>query len=101
MKQSLSKIFGIDVDGLVPGKSVLMDGTVLGYPVKSLDAIPVGDYYAQAVFHRYTVFHRLDGHVIKLPSDEGEVQRWWSKPGNFYSDVQRIHVQVVFPLASA
>lgn len=86
------QIFGIDVDGLVPGKSVLMDGTVLGYPVKSLDAIPVGDYYAQAVFHRYTVFHRLDGHVTKLPSDEGEVQRWWSKPGNFYSDVQRIHV---------
>ena len=86
------QIFGVDVDGLAPEAIIRMDGSVLGYPVRSLDEIPVGDYYVQAVVHRYTTFHRSDGHVVKLPRDEGEGQEWHSKPGNFYSDVQRIHV---------
>lgn len=86
------QIFGVDVDGLTPETIVRMDSSVLGYPVRNLDEIPAGDYYVQAVLHRYTTFHRSDGHVVKLPRDEGEGQQWHSKPGNFYSDVQRVHV---------
>jgi hypothetical protein len=86
------QIFGVDVDNLLPDTSVVMNGSVLGYPLRSLDEIPAGDYYAQAVLNRYTTFHRSDGHVVKLPKDEGEGQEWFSKPGNFYSDVQQIHI---------
>jgi hypothetical protein len=86
------QIFGIDVERLGPDQTLLMDGSVLGYPMRSLDEIPPGDYYAQALLHRYTMFHRADGHIVKLPKDEGEGQNWRLKPGNLYSDVQRIHI---------
>ena len=86
------QIFGVDVDNLAPETAVLVDGSVLGYPLRSLDEIPAGDYYAQALLNRYTTFHRSDGHVVKLPKDEGEGQEFSIKPGNFYSDVQQIHI---------
>ena len=86
------QIFGVDVDALSAEKPVRLDGSVLGYPLRSLDEVPPGDYYVQALLHRYTVFHRKDGHTLKLPKDEGEGQNWTSKPEDFYSDVQRIHI---------
>lgn len=86
------QVFGMDVNGLTADKSIVMDGSVLGYPLRSLKEIPAGDYYAQAVLSRYTTFHRLDGHVVELPRDEGEGQKWWRKPGNAYSTPQRIHI---------
>ncbi|KPK75958.1 MAG: hypothetical protein AMJ79_09005, partial [Phycisphaerae bacterium SM23_30] len=35
-------IFGIDVDGLLPGQAAVIDETVLGYPLKSIAEIPPG-----------------------------------------------------------
>lgn len=86
------QIFGVDVHGLTADRSVVMDGSILGYPLRSLSEVPAGDYYAQAVLQRYTIFHRRDGHVVELPKDEGEGQKWFKKPGNGYSAVQRIHI---------
>ncbi|MCJ7680618.1 MAG: hypothetical protein MUP70_07835, partial [Candidatus Aminicenantes bacterium] len=37
------QVFGIDVDGLRPNTSALIDGTVFGYPLESLSAIPTGE----------------------------------------------------------
>ena len=34
------QVFGVDVDGLAPGKAAVFDAAVLGYPVASLDQIP-------------------------------------------------------------
>src|SRR6059058_2163732 len=51
-------IFGRDVDALAAGAPVIIDATVPGYPLKSLDDLPPGDYYAQALLNIYTEFHR-------------------------------------------
>ena len=47
-------LFGIDVDGLAPGEPAVFDSGVRGYPVESIDELPAGDYYVQAVLNRYT-----------------------------------------------
>ncbi len=79
-------IFGIDVDGLAPGKEAVFDASVLGYPIDSVNDIPVGRYRVQALLHKYETFNRADGHVVKLPMDRGEGQHWNRAPGNLYNE---------------
>jgi hypothetical protein len=86
------QVFGIDVDGLEPGRSATLDGSVLGYPKESLSDIPAGTYTVQALLHRYETFRRADGHVVKLPMDRGEGQQWNRAPGNLYSAPQRVTI---------
>ena len=83
-------IFGVDVDGIQPGQAVIVDDSAAGYPIRSLRDVPPGDYYVQAVLHRYETFHRSDGHTVKLPMDRGEGQHWNIAPGNLYSTPQKI-----------
>src|SRR5438093_7282945 len=85
-------IFGVDVDALKPGEPVLVDDTVVGWPVKSIRDIPAGDYFVQAFFSRYETFHRADGHVVKMPLDRGEGSNWVRKPGNLFSKPVKIHL---------
>ena len=84
--------FGVDVDALAPGTAVRVDSTTLGYPVESLRDVPPGDYYVQAVLNIYETFHLGNGKVVKLPPDHGEGQHWQTKPGNFLSKVQKLHL---------
>ena len=77
--------FGIDVEALKPGQTAVIDSSAFGYPVRSLAAVKPGEYYVQALLHRYETFHRADGHVVKLPMDRGEGQHWNLAPGNLYS----------------
>ncbi len=83
-------VFGIDVDGLAPGAEAVVDASAFGYPVRSLAALPPGEYYVQALLHRYETFHRADGHIVKLPMDRGEGQLWNAAPGNLYSAPRRM-----------
>ncbi|MGD0543945.1 MAG: alpha/beta hydrolase-fold protein [Candidatus Acidiferrales bacterium] len=83
-------VFGIDVDGLAPDKIAVVDAEAYGYPVRSLRDVKPGEYYVQAVLHRYETFHRSDGHTIKLPMDRGEGQHWNIAPGNLYSKPRKI-----------
>jgi hypothetical protein len=83
-------VFGIDVDGLAPGKEAVIDSSAFGYPIQSLSKLPAGDYYVQAFLNRYETFIRADGHTVKLPPDKGEGQVWNSKPGNLYSEPKKI-----------
>jgi len=85
-------IFGIDVDRLKPGEIAVVDRSVFGYPLPSISEIPVGEYWVQALFHRYETFHRADGHIVKLPMDRGEGQRWNRAPGNLYSTPQKLRI---------
>jgi hypothetical protein len=89
-----AQFFGLDVDGLEPGARAVIDSSTLGYPIVSVDQLPAGDYYVQAVLNMYEIFHRSDGHTIKLPPDRGEGQRWYEKPGNLMSKPERIHIDV-------
>jgi len=85
-------IFGVDVTGLAPGQTAIVDASAFGYPVASLAHVKSGEYYVQAVLHRYETFHRADGHTVKLPMDRGEGQHWNLAPGNFYNTPQKIAI---------
>ena len=83
-------LFGMDVEALAPGQAARVDDAAWGYPVRSLSQIKPGEYYVQAVLHRYETFHRADGHIVKLPMDRGEGQHWQLAPGNLYSKPRKI-----------
>jgi hypothetical protein len=85
-------VFGTDVDGLKPDQAVIVGQQATGYPVRSLREVKPGDYYVQAVLHRYEAFHRADGYTVKLPMDRGEGQHWNLAPGNLYSRPQKVTV---------
>ena len=85
-------IFGIDVDALAPGEDAIFDSTVLGYPIDSLNDIPSGRYWVQALLHEYETFHRADGHVVKLPMDRGEGQHWNRAPGNLHNEPVEVRI---------
>jgi hypothetical protein len=87
------QVFGVDVDGLKPGEEAVVDSTAFGYPLRSLSQLKPGDYWVQALLHRYDTFKRSDGHTVKLPMDRGEGQQWNRAPGNLYSTPQKITVR--------
>ncbi|MGA2259931.1 MAG: alpha/beta hydrolase-fold protein [Acidobacteriota bacterium] len=84
--------FGMDVDAMKAEQNAEIDASVLGYPLKSLNEIPVGDYYVQAVMNVYTQVHRKDGHTIWVHMDQWEGQQWNRSPGNLLSEVQKVHL---------
>jgi hypothetical protein len=86
------QVFGIDVEGLGPGDDAVIDGSVFGFPRASLAEVPAGEYWVQGLLNRYETFNRGDGHVVKLPPDKGEGQKWNSKPGNLYSTPQKVRI---------
>jgi len=94
-------IFGQNVDGLAPGRLVLMDDQAFGWPERKLSNVPAGDYFVQAVLNRYETFHLADGRVLKLPPDKGEGQQWTKKPGNLYSTPVRLHIDPAHPARTA
>lgn len=86
-------VFGVDVDALAPGQTAVVDESAFGYPIRSLAQLPPGDYFVQAVLHRYETFHRADSHTVKLPMDRGEGQQWNRAPGNLYSKPRKISIR--------
>ena len=84
-------VFGIDVENWQPGTGQLVDIHAYGYPIERLKDVPTGDYYVQALLHKYETFHLKNGHTVKLPMDRGEGQHWNVAPGNIYSTPVKIH----------
>ena len=88
-----AQIFGRDVEDWGPGVTSLFGMSEFGYPVRSLAAVPPGEYFVQAVLHRYETFHRKDGHTVKMPMNRGEGQQWNLAPGNLYSKPLKINLK--------
>ncbi|MEM6840835.1 MAG: alpha/beta hydrolase-fold protein [Bacteroidota bacterium] len=84
-------VYGIDVNELKPGNEAYFSDTVFGYPLESMANIPAGEYYVQALLHKYETFNLANGHTVKLPMDQGEGQVWNRSPGNLYSIPQKIN----------
>ena len=80
-----AQVFGMDVENWKAGSSKIFSKDEFGYPVQSLRDLPAGEYFVQALLHKYETFRRKDGHVVKLPMDRGEGQQWNRAPGNLYS----------------
>ncbi len=92
MTPDSQQVFGIDVDALAAGTPAVFDNTTLGYPAESLNEIPAGDYWVQAVLNIYETFHLGNGRTLKLPPDKGEGQHWSIKPGNLFSKPVKMHL---------
>lgn len=86
------EVLGLNVDGLKPGQSAIINGETFGFPITSVNDLPAGDYYVQAILHRYDTFNLETGHTVKLPMDQGEGQHWNRSPGNIYSTPQKITI---------
>jgi hypothetical protein len=86
------QVFGVTVDGLEPGAHAVFRGSTEGFPVERLNDVPGGEYWVQALLHRYETFHRADGHTVKLPMDRGEGQNWRVAPGNLYSKPRQMRI---------
>jgi hypothetical protein len=83
--------FGVDVEGLAPGKPIVVDAKTFGYPRGSLTDLEAGDYFVQAVLNVYEEFHLSSGKTVWLPPDKGEGQHWNIKPGNSFNKPVKIH----------
>ncbi len=85
-------VFGVDVDQMKPDSPVSITSSAYGYPITSITNIPEGEYYVQALLHKYETFKRSDGHTVKLPMDRGEGQQWNRAPGNLYSTPVKVKI---------
>ena len=90
--QDAVPFFGIDVSDWKAGEKRTIDGKAFGFPIRSIDDLPAGDYRVQAVLNRYETFVRSDGQRLELPPDQGEGQVWSRKPGNLYSSPQPLRI---------
>ena len=79
------QVFGQNVEGMAPDRSVVVDDRSVGYPVQRIEDLPAGEFQVQAVLNVYDTFRLATGHTVLLPMDRGEGQRWNEKPGNLYS----------------
>ncbi|NUQ22559.1 MAG: hypothetical protein HUU34_01305 [Saprospiraceae bacterium] len=89
--------FGINVEGWKAGETRMLDSTAFGYPYTRLSDIPPGEYFVQALLHKYETFKRADGHTVKLPMDRGEGQQWNLAPGNLYSKPVKLRIDPASP----
>jgi hypothetical protein len=90
-------MFGMNVTGLKPGATAVLDNGAFGWPARNLSSVKAGDYVLQVVLNRYETFRRSDGVVISLPPDKGEGQQWALKPGNLYSKPVKVHFDPAHP----
>jgi enterochelin esterase-like enzyme len=94
-----AQAFGVDVENLPPGTPIVVDAKTFGYPRRSLTDLDPGDYFVQAVFNVYELFHLGTGKNVWLPPDKGEGQHWNRKPGNPYNKTSKLHFDPRSPAA--
>ncbi|MEK7253973.1 MAG: alpha/beta hydrolase-fold protein, partial [Bacteroidota bacterium] len=87
-----AQVFGMNVEKMQPGMSASMDGSAFGYPLQSLNLLPPGDYWVQAVLHRYETFNLSNGHVVKLPGSWAAGQHFNNEPGNLFSPPKKVRL---------
>ncbi len=89
-----SPFFGVDVSSLVPDAPARITGATAGFPFVTLDLVPPGDYWVQAVLSVYTEFKRSDGHTIWAHDDKWEGQQFNNSPGTLVSVPRLVHLDV-------
>src|SRR5918992_3937993 len=84
-------IFGVDLEQLQAGQSVVVDNRAVAYPMRLRD-LPLGDYFVQALVIPYERIRRADGHTIWVRMNDGTVEAFNRAAGNLYSGVRRVTV---------
>ncbi|WP_411816339.1 alpha/beta hydrolase-fold protein [Hyphococcus sp. DH-69] len=85
-----AQVFGVNVDGIKPGQYTDIGTNVLGFPARDLKDVPAGEYYVQAVLHKYDTFNLSNGKTVKLPAARGAGQNWRLEPGNLVSEPKKV-----------
>lgn len=88
---SSQQVYGIDVEKW-KGESRLIGSGIFGYPVADLNDLPPGEYYVQALLHKYENFDLSSGHTVKLPLNRGAGQNLRRAPGNLYSKPLKVSI---------
>src|ERR1700751_3803216 len=66
--------FGRDISQASTGEAAVIDASDLGSPVESLNDLPPGDYFVQAMISVYSEFKRADGYTVWMHDDQWEGQ---------------------------
>jgi hypothetical protein len=90
--------FGVDIDAVRAGTTMVVDSGAAAYPLDNLRALPRGEYFVQALLIRYTHVRRSDGHELWVPLSSAPTvaPRF---PGNLYSKVQKLTLDAGQPFA--
>ncbi|MDZ7738922.1 MAG: alpha/beta hydrolase-fold protein [Bacteroidales bacterium] len=88
---SSQQVFGMDVEKW-KGESRLIGSGIFGYPIADLNDLPPGEYYLQALLHKYESFDLSTGHTVKLPLNRGAGQNLRRAPGNLYSKPVKLNI---------
>jgi putative esterase len=89
------QVFGVNVETLRPGQMAVVDGPVFGYPLQSINLLPAGEYYVQALLNRYDTYHLAGGQTVQLPASWEAGQRYNNEPGNLFSLPQKVFLDPV------
>lgn len=85
------QVFGTNVEQWA-GTEISIGSGIFGYPVADLKDLPAGEYYVQALLHKYETFNLSTGHTVKLPLNRGAGQNLRRAPGNLYSKPVKINI---------
>ena len=85
------QVFGTKVEQW-EGEPVIIGSNIFGYPVADLKDFPAGEYYVQALLHKYETFNLSTGHTVKLPRNRGAGQNLRRAPGNLFSKPVKINI---------
>ncbi|MEO1262009.1 MAG: hypothetical protein AAFZ15_24610 [Bacteroidota bacterium] len=87
-----AQVFGVNANKLAPGQAVEIGASVFGYPLRSINLLPPGEYYIQGFLNRYDTYNLSTGHSVKLPASWAAGQRFNNEPGNLYSRPQKVMI---------
>ena len=85
-------ITGKDVQHWSPLTSEFFSKNTPAYPITKIGDLETGDYFIQALLHKYETFQLANGHTLQLPKDQGEGQHWNISPKNIYSKPIKISI---------
>ena len=89
---STGQVFGVNVEKLKAGQLATIGGDVFGYPIRSLNLLPPGEYFVQALLKRYDTFNLATGHTVNLPASWAAGQQYNSEPGNLFSKSFKVSI---------
>ena len=84
-------LIGKNVENWRSGNVEGFNSKTLAYPIENLGELDNGEYYIQALLHKYETFNLSNGKTVKLPMDQGEGQHWNTSPKNIYSKPIKIN----------
>ena len=84
-------LVGKNVENWKSGNVEGFNSKTLAYPIENLGELDNGEYFIQALLHKYETFNLSNGKTVKLPMDQGEGQHWNTSPKNIYSKPIKIN----------